>query len=247
MASSARRPFLTARWIDLVMLNVEVDPAVLAPLVPSGTVLDLWQGQALVSLVGFRFADTRIRGIAIPGHRHFEEVNLRFYVRRRLSSGAERRAVVFIRELVPRYAIAAIARFVYNEPYLSVPMTHSTSVDAARGGHVEYGWRHRGNTFSLTASVVGPAQPLEPGSEAEFITEHYWGYTRQRDESTLEYEVAHPQWRVWTTPRVLFRGPAVELYGAAFGEALMQAPRSVFVAEGSEVAVYTGRRLEHLS
>ena len=106
-----RRPFLTARWTDLVILNYEVPPAVVLPLVPRGTELDIWQGQALVSLVGFLFTDTRVHGLAIPGHRHFEEVNLRFYVRRRVASAADRRAVVFVRELVPRYAIAAIARF----------------------------------------------------------------------------------------------------------------------------------------
>ena len=112
-----RRPFLTASWTDLVILNYEVPPAVVLPLVPRGTELDIWQGQALVSLVGFLFTDTRVRGLAIPWHRHFEEVNLRFYVRRRVASAPDRRAVVFVRELVPRYAIAAIARFLYNEPY----------------------------------------------------------------------------------------------------------------------------------
>ena len=132
-----RRPFLTARWTDLVILNYEVPPAVVLPLVPRGTELDIWQGQALVSLVGFLFTDTRVRGLAIPGHRHFEEVNLRFYVRRRVASAPDRRAVVFVRELVPRYAIAAIARFLYNEPYLSIPMRH-------HGGLARGSWRrHR--------------------------------------------------------------------------------------------------------
>ena len=163
-----RRAFLTARWEDLVILNFEVPPAALATLVPRGTELDLWDGHALVSLVGFLFADTRVRGLSIPGHREFEEVNLRFYVRRRMDAQPDRRAVVFIRELVPRYAIAAIARVLYNEPYLSVPMSHRTRVDSDRGGSLQYAWRYGGNEFSLDASVDGPAQILAPGSEAEF-------------------------------------------------------------------------------
>ena len=238
-----RRAFLTARWEDLVILNFEVPPAALAPLVPQGTELDLWDGHALVSLVGFLFADTRVRGLSIPGHREFEEVNLRLYVRRRMDSEPDRRAVVFIRELVPRYAIAAIARLLYNEPYWSVPMSHRTRVDADRGGSIEYGWRYGGREFSLHASLNGPAQVLAPGSEAEFITEHYWGYTRQRDGGTLEYEVEHPRWRVWPVPRVTFRGPAATLYGPVFGEILMGLPRSAFVAEGSPITVYAGHRI----
>jgi uncharacterized protein len=238
-----RRSFLTARWENLVILNYEVPSATLAPLVPRGTELDLWQGDALVSLVGFSFADTRVRGLSIPGHRDFEEVNLRFYVRRCLSTGPDRRAVVFIRELVPRFAIAAFARLLYNEPYLTVPMHHRSHLDQHRGGDLEYGWRYGGQEFSIAASVDGSAQMLESGSEAEFITEHYWGYTRQRDGGTLEYEVEHPRWRVWPPPRATFRGPASVLYGSVFGEILGGPPRSAFVAEGSPVTVYAGSRI----
>jgi len=237
-----RRAFLTARWEHLVMLNYEVLPASLLSLVPRGTELDLWDGHALVSLVGFLFADTRVRGVPIPGHRNFEEVNLRFYVRRPMPSGPDRRAVVFVRELVPRFAIAAIARLVYNEPYLSVPMRHRTHV-SLEGGEIEYAWRFGGTDFSLGATLEGSAESLVAGSEAEFITEHYWGYTRQRDGGTLEYEVEHPPWRVWATPRATFTGPAALLYGDAFGAALASAPRSAFVADGSPVAVYAGRRI----
>src|SRR6188474_1200737 len=113
------RPFLTARWEDLVLLNYSCPVEILEPLVPAGTVLDLWDGDALVSLVGFMFKDTRVLGLAIPFHRTFEEVNLRFYVRRIGTDGEIRRAVVFVRELVPRQAIATIARRMYNEPYVA--------------------------------------------------------------------------------------------------------------------------------
>ena len=76
------RPFLTARWEHLAMLNFEIDPQRLAPLVPTGTELDFHEGRTFVSIVGFVFRDTRVRGWAIPRHRDFEELNLRFYVRR---------------------------------------------------------------------------------------------------------------------------------------------------------------------
>ncbi len=242
-SSHERSPFLTARWQRLALLNYECPPELLAPLVPRGTDLDPWNGSFLISMVGFMFCDTRVRGMAIPFHRTFEEVNLRFYVRR--ETGAEvRRGVVFVRELVPRFAIAAVARAVYNEPYLAVPMNHSTTLDEQTGGSVEYRWRYRREPFALGARVAGAAQPLEPESEAEFITEHYWGYTRQRDGSTREYEVAHPPWRIWESKDPWLTGPYASLYGDAFGDVLRAPPRSTFVAVGSDVAVYPGTPLE---
>ena len=42
------------------MLNYEIPPAVLEPLVPQHTVLDLFEGRALASIVGFRFLNTHI-------------------------------------------------------------------------------------------------------------------------------------------------------------------------------------------
>src|ERR1700694_5344735 len=91
--------FLRAEWRNLAMLNYEVEPALLARFVPNGTELDRWNGKVFVSLVGFCFLKTEICRISIPFHRNFDEVNLRFYVRRR--EGNEiRRGVVFIREIV---------------------------------------------------------------------------------------------------------------------------------------------------
>ena len=134
-----RRPFLTARWENLLLLNYECPADLLEPLVPRGTALDDWEGTPLVSLVGFMFRDTRVHGIAFPGHRTFEEVNLRFYVRRESEDGDVRRAVVFVRELVPRRIISNVARILYNEPYLAVPMSHRLSVDPASGGFASLG------------------------------------------------------------------------------------------------------------
>lgn len=237
------RPFLTARWEHLVLLNYTVDPVLLRPLVPAGTELDPWEGRHLVSLVGFRFLDTRLLGIPVPGHRDFEEVNLRFYVRRRGPDGAWRRGVVFLRELVPRRAIAAVARIAYHEPYLAVPMAHAVTITQEAGGRARYAWWFRGEPFALSATVAGPALPLRPGSEAGFITEHYWGYTRQRDGGTLEYRVDHSPWEVWRAIASAFTGPGALLYGPDLGRVLSARPDSAFLALGSPVAVHRGVRL----
>jgi uncharacterized protein YqjF (DUF2071 family) len=236
-------PFLTARWEDLVLLNYSAPRELLEPLVPAGTELDVWNGELLVSLVGFMFRETRVLGVPIPFHTNFEEVNLRFYVRRVTPSGELRRAVVFVRELVPRLAIALAARWIYNEPYLAVPMDHRCSLDADHGGVASYSWRYRGAKFTMAAEAAGPARPPAPGSEAEFVTEHYWGYTRQRNGDTLEYRVEHPTWTTWEAARASVSGPLSSLYGPAFGEVLSTPMRSAFVAVGSPVLVHHGVRL----
>jgi uncharacterized protein YqjF (DUF2071 family) len=235
--------FLTANWNNLVFLNYSCPTQLLQPLVPARTVLDLWQGEALVSMVGFQFNNTRLLGMRVPFHESFEEVNLRFYVRRTTPTGEARRAVVFVRELVPRTAIAWTARWLYNEPYTAVRMDHQCVMSNELGGSAAYSWWFRGLQFELAAAAEGASMPAWPGSESEFITEHYWGYTRQRDGGTLEYQVEHPSWRIWKASSSRFAGPAAALYGSAFGEILSQPPRSAFIAVGSDVVVHRGTRL----
>ena len=225
------------------MLNYEIAPSLLRRLVPAGTELATWQGTTFVSVVGFRFLDTRILGLRVPGHADFEEVNLRFYVRRR-DGGEWRRGVVFIREIVPRRAIAWLARLTYNEPYRALPMRHDVTRPSDGGATtVSYEWRRAGRWEGLRLRTIGNAKTLIVGSEEEFITEHYWGYTRQRDGSTIEYRVEHPSWRVWQAADARLEADVRSLYGEALAEALGTPPRSAFLAEGSEVTVCRPRRL----
>jgi uncharacterized protein YqjF (DUF2071 family) len=235
------RPFLTAEWRDLVLLNFRIDAQVIAPFVPRGTELDVWRGDTWISLVGFRFLNTRLLGVPVPGHRHFPEINLRSYVR---PSGTDRRAVVFLKEIVPRRAIAAVARGVYNEPYVTRPMRVEApaTLDEAPG-RVAYAWRHRGRWNRFGVTTAGPPAPIRDGSDEAFIAEHYWGYTRQRDGSTIEYKVDHPRWRVWPVGEVEFDVDVVGEYGPAFADAMQGPPASAFLAEGSGVTVGRPRLL----
>lgn len=209
------------------MVNYQVDPGVLSARVPRGTELDLWRGRCFVSVVGFCFTDTRVLGIAVPFHTNFIEVNLRFYVRR-VVGGLERRGVVFVKEIVPRRAIAWVANVVYNERYVALPMSSEDS-----GGEVSYSWRHRGRTHRVGVAVTGDPHPPSEDSEARFITEHYWGYATHRDGSTVEYQVEHPPWRVWRAVRSHFECDVISMYGAAFERCLLATPSSAFLAEGA--------------
>lgn len=239
MRNSVNKRFLTAEWRQLAMLNFEVDPQVLAPYVPLGTELDAWRGRHLVSVVGFLFLNTRVYGVPIPFHRNFEEVNLRMYVRRQAAEGW-RRGVVFIKEIVPRAAIAWTARAIYHEPYVALPMRHQIGQAASGVRSVGYYWWYGGRENALKLSAAGPARELAPGSEAEFITEHYWGYNRQRDGSTMEYRVEHPRWRVSDAAGASLDCEVAKLYGERFREYLERPPASALLAEGSPVTVYAG-------
>lgn len=243
--STAEPPFLTAHWSCLAMLQYEVDPAVLRPLVPQGTQLDDWHGRALVSVVGFRFLQTRVLGVAIPYHRHFTEVNLRFYVRRPGPEGW-RRGVVFIREVVPRRAIALVARLCYNEPYIALPMRHAIAMDEARRGargRVRYEWRHEGNWSHLELETDGLPHLPAPASEEEFIAEHYWGYTGVNERGSLEYKVVHAPWQVWAARPTSVHLAVKGLHGPRLTQFLSVPPYSAFLADGSDVAVFRGRRV----
>jgi uncharacterized protein YqjF (DUF2071 family) len=234
--------FLTAEWRKLIMAQYTVSPATLAPWLPSGTTLDLYHDRCYVSLIGFLFDRVRIKGIPVPFHTRFEEVNLRFYVRRTEADGSFKRGVVFIRELVPRFAISLIANKLYEEPYATVPMRRSI-MHTADSLQVDYGWKYRKKWHTIAAEASPTPQPILPGSEEDFITEHYWGYTKRTRGATSQYGVKHPHWLTYPIRRYKIDADFAALYGPSFAALNYQEPASVLMAEGSEVSVDTGTRL----
>src|SRR6266566_13566 len=228
------KPFLTANWRYLAMLNFAVDPKILASHVPAGTRLDFHNDKTYLSVVGFLFYHTIVCGLPIPRHLNFEEVNLRFYVRKK-SADTWRRGVVFARELIPRRAIALVARAFYGEPYVALPMRHGIVDDGARIS-AEYSWRRGQKWESLKVSGTGEAQSIPAGSHAEFITEHHWGYTRVQA-GCSEYRVEHPRWKMWNANSFEFCADVATLYGEEFVETLVSPPRSAFIMNGSPITV----------
>jgi uncharacterized protein YqjF (DUF2071 family) len=234
--------FLTAEWRKLIMAQYAIDPAILAPWLPAGVELDFYQDHCYVSLVGFLFDRVRVKGLAIPFHTRFEEVNLRFYVARTEPDGTRKRGVVFIREFVPRAAITLIANSLYEEPYATLP-TYSSISTARQALTVRYSWQHNRVWHSLAAKASPIPEPIPANSEAEFITEHYWGYTRRSDGSTSQYEVQHPRWHTYPILSQEIRADFGALYGESFAFLNRQQPASILLAEGSAVSVHSGTRL----
>jgi hypothetical protein len=235
--------FLSAEWRDLVMLNYEVDASLLIDYVPHGTFLDSYKGKTYISLVGFRFLHTKLFGsLPVPLHSDFDEVNLRFYVRRR-QGDEERRGVVFIAEIVPRWAVAKIARLAFDENYVRFPMKHRIDTDSlARAA--EYEWQLKGAWCKLYARASLPPEPAVEGSLEQFITEHYWGYSKQQGADSLEYQVAHVPWNVWKAEASAFEGDASSIYGQKLDAILQRRPDSAFIADGSPIEVFAGERIQ---
>jgi uncharacterized protein YqjF (DUF2071 family) len=225
------------------MLNYEVEPGLLNRYVPPGTVLDSFQGRTYLSLVGFRFCHTKLLGcFPVPFHSNFDEVNLRFYVRRKAGCD-DRRGVVFIAEVVPMRAIAAIARIVYGENYQHFPMRHRIETEGV-SRIAEYQWQLGHHWCGLSAQTLGPPAYPQEGSLEQFITEHYWGYATRRSGGCLEYHVSHASWQVWANANAGFEGDASPLYGGELANVLQRRPDCAFVADGSPVIVFRGDRVD---
>ena len=229
------RKFLTAEWQNLIMANYLIEPNMLKDYLPTGTELDLWNNRCYVSLVGFMFKKTKVLGMPIPFHRNFEEVNLRFYVRYK-AADEWRRCVVFVKEILPKAMITFVANTVYGEHYMTLPMKHDTISNLDKL-EVAYYWKFQKEWNFIKASANPEELPIPEGSEAEFITEHYWGYTRIKEGLTSQYQVEHPRWNFYEVESHEIYCNAKPLYGDVFGECLSQEPVSVFMAKGSEIIV----------
>lgn len=227
--------FLTAEWKKLAIANYIIEPKLLKPLTPYKTELDLWNNNCYVSLVGFRFINTKLRGIAIPFHRHFEEVNLRFYVRYKDSSGWKR-GVTFIKEIVPKRALTYIANTIYKEKYITLPTKHSWVIEKDQL-KVSYHWKLKNEWNDFTVLALNSPAQIKKGSEEEFITEHYWGYTQIDNSCTSEYAVEHPKWEVYPVIDSTIKVSFDKIYGEPFAFLNKQVPDSVMLAEGSEICV----------
>lgn len=225
-----------------MLINYVIDPEVLYEYVPAGTAIDFWQGKCYLSLVGFMFKNTRLLGLKVPGHVDFEEVNLRFYVTYD-NCQETRRGVVFIKEIVPRPALTWVANTVYREHYQTLPMQHEwgTFDEALK---TQYAWKTQAGWNKITTVSEHDPIAIEPGSEEEFITEHYWGYSKVDANTTYEYEVTHPTWRHYPLHLHAMAVNFADTYGPRFAFLQGMEPASVILAEGSPITVERRRKIK---
>ncbi len=227
--------FLTAEWNDLALINYEINPEILQKYVPIGTELDLWNSKCYISLIGFMFENVKVLGVKIPFHVNFEEVNLRFYVKR-FEDGKWKRGTVFIKEIVPKHAVTLVANTLYKERYQTLKMRNSRTQNES-SKTFKYEWKKDSKWNSITMNTAKSAIPIDLNSEAEFITEHYFGYTKYNEKTTIEYEVTHPRWQQLEVIDTKIDVNFNSIYGDDFTFLQNIKPTSTFLALGSKITI----------
>jgi uncharacterized protein YqjF (DUF2071 family) len=237
--------FLKAEWKNLALFNYEVDAKILEKYLPTGTEIDFWNDKCYVSLVGFMFENTKVLGFKIPFHIDFEEVNLRFYVKR-FENGEWKRGVVFIKEIVPKSAITFVANTLYQEHYETQKMKHEVIENKTTNTFI-YQWKNNQNWNTIQIETKKNPVAIEIDSEAEFITEHYFGYTKINLKTTFEYEVQHPRWEQLEVLNYNIDIDFNKTYGTDFEFLQTTKPTSVFLAKGSQILVKNKKKLKSIS
>lgn len=217
------------------MANYAVPTQVLKPYLPNGCELDLYNGLAYVSLVGFMFKKTKLFKLPIPLLGTFEEINLRFYVIRK-EGGVTKRGVVFINETIPYKAVAWVANKLYKEHYTTIPTKNIITVTPLNK-QIEYQWKINNSWNSMFVKTAVSKNPMLAGSFEEYIFEHYYGYTKINDLNTEEYTIMHPRWNLNTVLEYNINCNFDKMYGNHFSFLNTVKPTAVIVAEGSEVFV----------
>jgi uncharacterized protein YqjF (DUF2071 family) len=223
--------FLTAKWTNLALINYKIDAKILEKYVPTGTELDFWDNKCYISLVGFMFEDVKLLGLKIPLHTNFEEVNLRFYVKR-FEEGKWKRGVVFI----PKLALKIVANTVFKENYETLPMKHKV-IENENTFNFTYDWKKDQKWNSIALETEKKLIKIEENSEAQFITEHYFGYTKVNHTKTFEYEVKHPIWKQYNVLNSKIDVDFEATYGNEFAFMKDLIPTSIILAKGSKVSV----------
>jgi uncharacterized protein YqjF (DUF2071 family) len=235
--------FLTAEWRKLVFINYTVDPELLQEYVPKGTILDNYDGKCFVSVIGFMFQNTKVLGCKMPALHTFEEVNLRFYVKRK-ENDVWKRGAVFIQEIVPKRLLSFVANTVYHEHYITRPMSHEWKITPEKVD-ISYTWRNKQKVQSIAVTAKNNPVAFPENSEIEFISEHYFGYAKYNENKTFEYEVTHPKWLYYKVDSYQMELDFELNYGKKFAHLTNQTPDSVFLMEGSKITVEPKKTLKH--
>lgn len=236
--------FLSGHCSHIILLNYGIDPTLLSPHLPPSIEADLFNGRGYLSLVGLQFHDLRAGGLPLPFYRHYAQVNLRGYVRRRLGNGTWRHGVVFIRQIVPHRLIAWAARRLFHETVVAHRIDCVTAMDGQGGDAVEYGWHCRDQRHSIKALLRPQPRWAVPSAEQDFFVNRHWGYSAQQSKGGLEYRFDHPPWQAFQSPAAETAASVGDFYGSPFDDILKRPPDSAFASNGSMIALHHGQRAE---
>ena len=226
------RPFLTARWSNLVLLTFEVPEQLVRSHVTADIDLDRWNGRTHVSLVALEMLDVRVLGLRIPGFTTHPQVNFRVYVRPHAAP-----AVWFVRELVPSRLIAAVGRLLYREPFQAARL-EARFAESADDVTAEYRFGPGAHRYHVLVTGSRSAAVPPTTSFEHYLKERTSGCRTDRQRRLQTFRVQHPPWAVREVMRVDYDVDFGALYGQEWSFLNDRKPVSVIFAVGSEVAVY---------
>ena len=235
-----QKPLMRARFSELVALNFSIDPAILQPLVPRGLELDFFKDETYVSLIAMMLRDVRVFGFPIHIASGFEEINLRFYVRRRVGD-SYRKGACFLKDYVSGAAAAWVLGRIFKAEFGRLKLKHKNSGFDPKEENaipeVDYQWKVDDHMNRVRVKAREKVQRMGADTKVGFILNHNNEYSC-RNGKTLEYAMARPQWVVWNAAQANFTCDVRKLFGPEFEKPLSRRPASVFVTSGSEVVIY---------
>ena len=225
---------MTCEWRNLLFVNYQVPAEILEPYLPPHAELDYFNGKCYVSLIGFQFKNVTAAGIPVPFHTDFEEINLRFYVKRHVGD-KWRSGVVFLREIVDRPALSVLANTLFNENYQTAPTTQMV-IKGDLDLQAKYSWKHQKTDYSIWVQAENIPTTVAEKSEDEFLIHRLWGYGQQDDETTVEYNINHPRWSIFPIKNYEVSVDFLQ-FGTPFSILNDKKPQSVLLADGSEIEI----------
>ncbi len=196
---------MTQTWNDLAFLHYAIEPKVLRALVPETLTLDLYQGNAWLSVTPFVLSHLRPPGVpSLPLVSRFPELNVRTYV----TYGGKPGVFFFSLDAGNLSAVWG-ARMFYRLPYWHADMKAEGSVASSRGlgraaaTDVEIAYRSRRihgpraesgpAEFRARYRPSGPSYEAAPRSLDQFLAERYCLYAWNR-RRLYRAEIHHLPW-----------------------------------------------------
>jgi uncharacterized protein len=177
-------------WVDALFLHWPIDPVQLRARIPADLDIDTFDGTAWVSIVAFRIAGARLRGVpARAAWLTFPEVNVRTYVRH-----AEHVGVWFVSLDADSRAAVAAGRRIVHFPYTAASISF-----ASNGADLAYDVRRTGRRapdarFSVHASRGIEMRSAVPGTLAHWLVERRCFFTTTRRGLTVRGDIEHEPW-----------------------------------------------------
>ncbi len=187
------KPLFHVDWTDLMFHHFEVDSVELQKKVPFE--LDLYEGKAYVSLVGFHSSKLWLdkcgkwtRYVNAPFATH-DFLNLRTYVKHGGEAG-----IYFLTEFVNRKVSVLLGRMVYGLPYHRGTIHYSHHLGENNWGSVKDCRAGVSLAYESGSPSSGDLCICNTGTLEEFLCEKYTAYT-SLNENTLVFRILHEPWK----------------------------------------------------